>query len=358
MAFHAYLEEKVGAAVIECGIGGEYDSTNILQSPMVTGITSLGIDHTAMLGSTIEEIAWHKAGIMKRGTPAFTALQPAGALAVLESRAVAKGVDLKVVPVHPQIDSGSAVLGLQGEFQKINASLAVELAGSSLRRLGFGSISTETLPVEFLQGLRKVRWAGRCETRNERDLIWHIDGGHTLESIQVVGKWFEETALLQDTVFAQSESSDLPPRILLFNQQTRAGFPLLQELLKITTGALSNEPPFTHAIFCSNVTFSNAGYKADLVSINVSEIDVRDLTVQKELAAKWQSLQSDAARRATSHVVPTIEGAVDLCRKIAEQWKSEYRSSALKPRVLATGSLHLVGGLLEVLETQKPHYIV
>lgn len=63
---------------MEVGIGGLYDSTNIVPKPVVTGITSLGLDHTAVLGNTIEEIAWNKAGIYKRGVPALSVVQDKG----------------------------------------------------------------------------------------------------------------------------------------------------------------------------------------------------------------------------------------------------------------------------------------
>ncbi len=65
MSLHAFVEEKVDAVIFEVGIGGEYDCTNIIEDPIVTGISSLGLDHQALLGETIGEIAWHKAGIMK-----------------------------------------------------------------------------------------------------------------------------------------------------------------------------------------------------------------------------------------------------------------------------------------------------
>ncbi len=61
------MQEGVDVAILEVGIGGTYDTTNIVRKPVVCGITSLGIDHTALLGNTVEEIAWHKAGIMKPG---------------------------------------------------------------------------------------------------------------------------------------------------------------------------------------------------------------------------------------------------------------------------------------------------
>ena len=56
---------------MEVGIGGEYDCTNIVRHPVVTGITSLSLDHTSILGKTVPEIAWHKARIMKKGVPAY-----------------------------------------------------------------------------------------------------------------------------------------------------------------------------------------------------------------------------------------------------------------------------------------------
>lgn len=65
LAFHIFLEKRVDATVLEVGVGGTYDSTNIVPQPVVTGITALGIDHVNVLGKTIEEIAWQKGGIFK-----------------------------------------------------------------------------------------------------------------------------------------------------------------------------------------------------------------------------------------------------------------------------------------------------
>lgn len=65
LSFHIFIKEQVNAAVIEVGIGGEFDSTNIIKDPVVCGITPIGLDHTEILGDTVEEISWQKAGIMK-----------------------------------------------------------------------------------------------------------------------------------------------------------------------------------------------------------------------------------------------------------------------------------------------------
>jgi folylpolyglutamate synthase len=67
MAFHTFLELRVDATVLEVGVGGTYDSTNIVPKPVVTGITALGIDHVAVLGNTLSQIAWQKGGIYKVG---------------------------------------------------------------------------------------------------------------------------------------------------------------------------------------------------------------------------------------------------------------------------------------------------
>jgi folylpolyglutamate synthase len=64
-AFHVFLECKVDATILEVGVGGTYDSTNIVPKPIVTGITALGIDHVQVLGKAITDIAWQKGGIFK-----------------------------------------------------------------------------------------------------------------------------------------------------------------------------------------------------------------------------------------------------------------------------------------------------
>jgi folylpolyglutamate synthase len=87
MAFSVFLSNKVDVAVVEVGIGGTHDSTNIIEEPVVCGITSLGYDHTDILGPTLFDIAWHKGGICKQHRPAFTVEQRPEALTGLSRRA-------------------------------------------------------------------------------------------------------------------------------------------------------------------------------------------------------------------------------------------------------------------------------
>lgn len=350
MALHAYMHEGVDSAVIECGIGGEYDSTNILTKPTVTAVTSLGIDHTAMLGSTLPEIAWHKAGIFKSGSVAFTAPQKEEAMTVLQQRAAEKGTDLHIINLHPSLANGSVKLGLSADFQKVNASVAIAAAAAHLRALGHASIPDPTqsdhieLPTQFVKGLEQVRWSGRCEIRREKNLAWHIDGAHTLESIEVTGRWFAEQ-IESASAAATTASHSTIPRVLIFNQQTRDASSLAKALYTalqsgITSGSKS---PFTHVIFTTNQTFSD-GYRPDLVSMNTDNVEVDALAVQKALATTWSEIDSTAEVR----VMRTIEEAVSAAREVAHKWANDPEQELT---VLVTGSLHLVGGALEVLES-------
>jgi folylpolyglutamate synthase len=336
MALHTYMREGVDAAIIECGIGGEYDSTNILVHPVVTGVSNLGIDHVGVLGSTIEEIAWHKAGIMKTGSPALAVEQDPIAMEVLRKRAEEKNVKLQFVGRNPLLDN--VQLGLAADFQKTNASLAIAMAVAYLNAIGYHLQKDEpqsTLPAGFKRGLEQVQWGGRCETRREKNIAWYIDGGHTLDSIQLAGKWFATQIKPAD-----KSSTKKRKRVLLFNQQTRDATALARALHDTLATALGAEKPFTHAVFCSNVTFKDAGYKPDLVSVNANAEDVHELRVQKGLAEAWKGIDEETEVT----VLRTIEEAVNLVREISAGGDEEVM-------VLVTGSLHLVGGFLEVLET-------
>lgn len=353
MAFHTYLSEGVDAAVIECGIGGQYDCTNVIEHPKVAAITSLGIDHTTMLGTTIEQIAWHKGGIIKTGTRAFTPPQPPSAEKVLSQRAADKGSPLDVVSEHPDLRAGHSQvkLGLAGDFQYINASVAVATAAEFLRKTGVSAVSenimSEPLPAEFKTGLAETRLGGRCETRLEKNVAWYIDGGHTLESIRLAGQWFASR------IQADSSSSDIATkktRVLIFNQQTRDSTALARALHETLAGALESTTPFTHALFCTNITYKQAGYRPDLVSMNTNADDVGLLRVQRSLAEAWHSIDEQAQ----THVFGTIEEAVDFAREVGFQERKALQDDEEPVMTFVTGSLHLVGGFLDVIET-KPY---
>lgn len=106
MAFYIFVREKVDVAIVEVGIGGEYDSTNIIRNTEIVGITSLQLEHTQLLGETLDEIAWQKAGIIKESSHVFTMPQHQTCLDVINNRFLEK----KVLVITPFADSFSSVL--------------------------------------------------------------------------------------------------------------------------------------------------------------------------------------------------------------------------------------------------------
>ncbi|KAL8189858.1 UNVERIFIED_CONTAM: hypothetical protein K2H54_016181 [Gekko kuhli] len=123
------LQEKVDLAVVEVGIGGAYDCTNIIRKPVVCGVSSLGIDHTSILGDTIEKIAWQKGGIFKPGVPALTMPQPARPLEVLKEQAQRNSCPLYLCPDLDAFEKEEKPLRL---LQGVNESHFLNRKTSSL----------------------------------------------------------------------------------------------------------------------------------------------------------------------------------------------------------------------------------
>ncbi|CAZ83402.1 unnamed protein product [Tuber melanosporum] len=335
VAFHTYLCENVTTAIFEVGIGGEHDSTNVIQKPTVVGISSLGIDHTAVLGNTIEEIAWHKAGIIKSSARTFTVPQRSAAMAVIQKRADEKGSKVEVVHVHPQIWSREVKLGLPAQFMNGNASLAVALAAEHLTLLGMNpGIINGKLPERFVKGLAEVVWPGRCQVIKTGAMEWCIDGAHTVESLEVCGKWFGARA------------DGIEKRVLIFNQQKRDSDALITALANSLKEILGvNSRIFDEVIFCTNITYKGRGQKADLMNAGTDPAALENLSVQKKLAQAWNNV---VPATKASHVVPTIGEAIGIVTAL---------SFKAPVQVLVTGSIHLVGAFLEVLGEKYPNQV-
>lgn len=331
MSYHVFLQTGVDAAVYETGIGGEYDATNIVERPVASGISTLGIDHVFALGETVEKIAWHKAGIMKPGSAAFTIEQLPGAAQVLQERATDKGVTLKVLDVDSRLTG--VRIRPNALFQKKNASLGVALAEAALQRLDPNFKPDDSkFSKEFVDGLEQVVWRGRCEVKNEGPIIWHIDGAHTVDSLKMATKWF-----------AGECATKSGPKALIFNQQGR------EEAVHFLEGMIAvlkihgqgDADAFEHVIFCTNVTHAKTGYKRDFVNHQYDPEAVKALTAQHGFAAKWAALDP----KAKISVVPTIEDAINHVRGLGTPV-----GEGTTVQALITGSLHLVGGALAILE--------
>ncbi len=222
MAFHHFRAQGLGAQVIEVGLGGRLDTTNVLQ-PLVCGITSIGLDHTEVLGDTIELIAGEKAGIIKPGVPVVTSPQKPEALAVIREVAGRQGSALTEVGRDIRLEEGETSLDgqafsletprgvyrletpLLGRYQVENAGVAVGLV-ESLVDSGL-NISEE----HIREGLRRVEWPCRMEVLQKAPLLI-VDGAHNPHSagriVEAVKDMFPERGVT--LIVGVSGNKDLP----------------------------------------------------------------------------------------------------------------------------------------------------
>jgi dihydrofolate synthase/folylpolyglutamate synthase len=222
LAFAHLARERVEWAVVEVGLGGRFDCTNVLV-PAVCAITNVGLDHTEMLGGTHEAIAAEKAGILKPGVPAVTAVEHDGAAAVVARRAAEVGAPLRAardvahVETVQQGEWGTRLavecepwgrfqlqMGLRGGHQRENARTALAV----LARLAEQRLE---LPLAALrEGFARARWPGRLEPCAAEPRLWW-DGAHNLEGVRrLAAAWaddlgFEPPAAI---VFAAGRDKD------------------------------------------------------------------------------------------------------------------------------------------------------
>ncbi len=201
LAFMYFADRQIDIGVIETGLGGRLDSTNVIM-PKVVGITSLSIDHKQQLGDTLDRIAMEKAGIFKKGVPAVTVQQDPLAMNVLKAQALAVKVPLSVTGTdidfsyrfetsrehgpHTRICLSTPTskfehlrVPLYGRHQAINCGLALAML-DKLKSAGY-QIDVEKAAT----GLANVRLAGRMEMICQDPRIM-IDGAHNAASIRAL----------------------------------------------------------------------------------------------------------------------------------------------------------------------------
>jgi dihydrofolate synthase/folylpolyglutamate synthase len=154
-AFELFRRAGVSVAAIEVGLGGRLDATNVLR-PAATAITSIALDHERYLGSTIDEIAFEKAGIIKSGVPVVVGDLPQAAVTVIDRVARERGAE--VVRTTP-LDVQGFTIGLAGAHQASNAAVAVKLLDVVDRQ----GIAVPRAAVAH--GLERPDWPGRLERR-------------------------------------------------------------------------------------------------------------------------------------------------------------------------------------------------
>ncbi|POW06218.1 hypothetical protein PSTT_09127 [Puccinia striiformis] len=298
MSYHAFIAERVDATIFEVGVSIMFN----------------------VLGHSLGEIAGHKGGIFKPGVPALSIQQQyPETIDVLRARAhELKSSSFTVVPPRPDLDQ--LVIGLAGTHQKQNAAFAIALVNTFL--------GSPRLPSSYSSHASQIQDTTASATPSDRlpplpldpsprlpdntdhrlssaprpCVTWYLDGAHTVDSLELCGNG------------GIKNSSHLFPH----PRNPVDGF-------------------FDQVIITSNTTYSDGKFKSDLRSVATDTQSDPDHLIQHEIAEAWKSIP-----KSTRNVMVTgsIEQAV---QEVVKQNKSSRSTS-----VLVTGSLHLIGGLLDV----------
>ncbi|VKA48596.1 dihydrofolate synthetase [Streptococcus pneumoniae] len=285
IAYDYFASEQVDVALMEVGMGGLLDSTNVCQ-PILTGITTIGLDHVALLGDTLEAIAEQKAGIIKQGMPLVTGRIAPEALTVIDRIAEGKdaprlayGTDYQVrhqesVVTGEVFDYTSAVrqgrfqTSLLGLYQIENAGMAIALLDTFCQEDG-----RELASNDFLgQALEETSWPGRLEIVS-RDPLMILDGAHNPHAIK---------ALL---VTLQERFADYHKEILFTCIKTKA----LGDMLDLLGAMPDTELTLTH--FADSRATDESVLKEAAKSRNLSYQDWHDF-LEQNLTDKKEEKQT------------------------------------------------------------------
>ncbi|HFN6405539.1 TPA: folylpolyglutamate synthase/dihydrofolate synthase family protein [Streptococcus pneumoniae] len=285
LAYDYFASEQVDVAIMEVGMGGLLDSTNVCQ-PILTGITTIGLDHVALLGDTLEAIAEQKAGIIKQGMSLVTGRIAPEALTVIDRIAEGKdaprlayGTDYQVrhqesVVTGEVFDYTSAVrqgrfqTSLLGLYQIENAGMAIALLDTFCQEDG-----RELASNDFLgQALEETSWPGRLEIVS-RDPLMILDGAHNPHAIK---------ALL---VTLQERFADYHKEILFTCIKTKA----LEDMLDLLGAMPDTELTLTH--FADSRATDESVLKEAAKARNLSYQDWHDF-LEQNLTDKKEEKQT------------------------------------------------------------------
>ncbi len=306
IAFLCFAEAGVDLAIIEVGLGGRLDATNVIE-PLVTVVTNVAREHTEFLGSSIKEIAGEKAGIFKPGVPAITAERDQPAVGVLESAAAHAGAPLthldRVVQLSGFVQNPENIhlrlrstywgardleVALLGKHQARNALVAAE---------ALALLPPELRPewTQLEAGFASVRWPGRLQVQTIRGTTLLFDVAHNPAGVETLDRALDSMALPEPLVAVIGILSDKEWKLMLA--------PLAARAVAIVLTVPYSAPP--------------------------------DRRWDPRAVAEWIMAHYGADVR----VIPDLESAVQ-------------RATTLAPHgtVLVTGSFHTVGDAMKVLD--------
>ena len=304
-AFVLFAEHPADVLLLEVGLGGRFDATNVIEAPIACVVTPVSVDHVEYLGETIDKIAFEKAGIFKTGARAIFAAQSRAALAVLEREAARKGLRPKIgdEDFHGRIENGRFVYEdeaglldlppprLPGRHQHVNAATAVAALRALWPDTPAGAFERMMSEIEWparLQSLQRGRIAANAPAGAE---IW-LDGGHNEDGGRALAEALADLA----------EKSDRP--------------------LALICGMLTTKDS-------SGFLRAFKGLAQEMIAVPVASSAAGRAPLDLAEAARLNGTPALAA--------PSIAAALDYLR--ARKWERA-------PRIVICGSLYLAGEAL------------
>ncbi|MBI2617758.1 bifunctional folylpolyglutamate synthase/dihydrofolate synthase [Candidatus Gottesmanbacteria bacterium] len=196
MAFLAFQREEMDMAVIEVGMGGKFDATNVVKKPLVAVLTNIGLDHTEVLGDTVEKIAVDKSGIIKSAVEVVSGVTQPSVIKIIETSCREKGAHLSLLGRDfsyslQSISEGGSVFDYQGKHSYANLNLTLQ-GSYQIENAAIGIRCIEVLPEKFSlsesqirNGLKNATIAGRFEILSKKPLII-LDGAHNEDKIRAL----------------------------------------------------------------------------------------------------------------------------------------------------------------------------
>jgi len=303
LAFHLFAKADVDVAVVEVGLGGRLDSTNVIQ-PIVSAITNVAMDHHEYLGFSLGAVASEKAGIIKAGTPVVTAETDAELLELFEDRAAAVGAPFHTIDpalvvqeleVAPRGNAFTLSRGPWGGLPLLSPLPGAHQAGNVALALSVLELLPPSLypdPEAVMEGVAEVRWPGRLQVEERPEGTWVFDVAHNVAGVGALAASLPLLGLPE-------------PHVLLVGIQGDKDWrAMLPPLFAMTREAILTQPP----------------------------------SVPPE--RQWHPLEAAGAveSRPNLHILPDFGEAME-----------EARQAAGKGTVVVTGSHHTVGDAMNVL---------
>ena len=226
LSVHVFIMAKVDCAIYETHMGGKYDATNAVRKPVITAVTSVSEDHLRWLGPDLADVAWHKGGIFKPDSLAFTPMQAREVMKVLVDRASSAKATLQIVEVDKDIETE---VGRPLSYaQKMNYSLAKVIC---TELLNIHAPQTELVSTTIGPGLMRVPCPGRFQFLSQGVIDWYIDGAHNVDSMEQATTWFIDRTCDQE----RHERRELyPVKLLIFAHFSARDSPKLLQFVEGT----------------------------------------------------------------------------------------------------------------------------